>query len=179
MQLQASKCYYHPERGAVTTCAKCGVGICKECSAKVDRGRILCYQCGNEYLKREHKEYRKWIKERGGRFREGRDFVFPGIIGVLIVIAYITIDYFHLLGSTSYIIGKWADTFFMAYILFSWPFSFIMLGELLYLKFNSELLNRIKFIIKFAISLLFGWIIFPFILIRFIIGKTNSTKSKT
>lgn len=87
MYVQVSKCYYHPERGAVATCTKCGVGICRECAVKDSRGRILCYRCGNEDLRQEHKEYRKKLKASGGRFRRGAEFIFPGIIGILIVAA--------------------------------------------------------------------------------------------
>ena len=77
MHPQVSRCYYHPDKSAVATCTKCGVGICRDCAVKDDQGRILCYRCGNEYLKLEHKEHRKKIKDSGGRFRKGTDFIVP------------------------------------------------------------------------------------------------------
>ena len=56
MGLRESGCYYHRGRLAVATCARCGVGICRDCLVRDENGTILCYQCGNEKLKQEHKE---------------------------------------------------------------------------------------------------------------------------
>ncbi|MBR6310403.1 MAG: hypothetical protein IKR52_04300 [Paludibacteraceae bacterium] len=41
------KCYYHPNEDAVATCARCGVGLCRECAGKYKYtdGKLICRQC--------------------------------------------------------------------------------------------------------------------------------------
>lgn len=86
MNVQVRSCYYHPDRPAVAVCAECGVGICKSCTVKSSSGKAICVRCGNEKLRQEHKEFRRVLRERGGRFRTGNEFVVPGIIGTFLCI---------------------------------------------------------------------------------------------
>lgn len=178
MHPQVSRCYYHPDKSAVATCTKCGVGICRDCAVKDDQGRILCYRCGNEYLKLEHKEHRKKIKESGGRFRKGTDFIVPGIIGILFVIAFGVALYYNpsqQLSST----GEYAYLNFViysmiAYLLFSIPFGYIVLSDLFAPKYDTVNDSLFKWLLKLTISLFAGWIFFTFFLVRFIIRKITS-----
>lgn len=178
MYLRASGCYYHPGRLAVATCAKCGVGICRECAVKDEYGTILCYQCGNEKLRQQHKEHRKQLKESGGRFRKGTEFIIPGIIGTLIAVVILTMNYYGIGYDGNHDpmnLGVWG-TILMAYCLFSIPFAYIMLNDLLTPKYDT-LLNRIgNWGEKILTSLLVGWIAFTFIWIRFIVRKITSNK---
>ena len=183
MYTQVSNCYYHPERGSVATCARCGVGICRECAVKDEQGVVLCYQCGNEFLRQEHREYRKRLKENGGRFRRGREFILPGIIGLLIVAAVGAMDYFGIVDI------PWSDglgipsLFLLAYTLFSIPFCYIALNDLLAPKYDTMSGRFNKWYFKLAISTCFGWAVFTFFWIRFIItkllSKIRSQKNKT
>ena len=138
MYLQASRCYYHPERGAVATCAKCGVGICKSCAVKDPQGRIVCYQCGNEALKEEHREYRKWLKERGGTFSTGKDFIVPGIIGIIINVVIGIISLYNGINITSdSIYVDFAARIFLFYYFFSIPFCYILINNLFAGKYDT------------------------------------------
>jgi hypothetical protein len=51
------KCFHHPSEDAVTTCALCGVGLCKECEEtsefRKDR-RALCKRCNAECRTEEY-----------------------------------------------------------------------------------------------------------------------------
>lgn len=169
-QLRASGCYYHPGRLAVAICPKCGVGICRECAVKA-QGRILCYKCANEDIIQEHKEYRKWLKERGGNFSRGQDFIIPGIKGILLaVFGFIIYPY---ISANNFEVQYFP---LMLYSLFSSPFLFTILDDLeshKYMKLKNLIDN---WMVKVLISYVFGWIIFPFILIRFIIIKNKQKK---
>lgn len=46
------KCYYHPDRDAVSSCQKCGKYLCKECADKYSP--CLCNECYN-ILRQEEK----------------------------------------------------------------------------------------------------------------------------
>ena len=165
MQLQASGCYYHPGRLAVATCAKCGVGICRECAVKTPQGTILCYKCGNKQLKLEHKEYRKHLKESGGRFKNATEFIIPGIIGVIIAVAGVVATHY------GFISFQGVKNIFFLYFLFSIPFGYVVLSDLLSPKYDTIWNNVTNFYIKIMCSFMIGWIVFPLVLIRFIIRK--------
>lgn len=177
MQTQVRNCYYHPDRGSVAVCAKCGVGICRECAATDQHGRIVCRQCGNEELRQEHKEYRKRLKESGGRFSSGREFIVPSIIGILIVIVAGVMLFYE--GYISQMFrASWSMAFFasfvFAYFLFSIPFCYLELSDLLAPKYDTIYNHVFKCVMKITISIFVGWIVFTYIWIRFIVRKTKS-----
>lgn len=178
MRLQASGCYYHPGRLAVAVCAKCGVGICRDCAVKNAQGTIICYKCGNEELRQEHKEYRKWLKERGGNFSKGTDFIVPGIIGILIVVGMAML--FYLSGQLNEIVretGKDGISIII-YELFTIPFCYIVIDDLFAHKYDTTFNLINNWVGKIAISFILGGIVFPVILIHFIIRKNKSKKNK-
>lgn len=176
MSVQVNRCYYHPDRAAVAVCSECGAGICRECAVKYGGGKILCYQCGNEYLRQEHKQYRKELKESGGRFRSWIEFIFYGIIGVLIVVTVSALDHY---GIIDYPLWEEENSVLVAYMLFSIPFGYTVLSDRFSPKYATEEIRFIKWVLKLFISMIAGWILFPFFLIRFIRGKIISKKSKT
>ncbi|NBI10733.1 hypothetical protein D1641_12025 [Colidextribacter sp. OB.20] len=180
MRLQASGCYYHSGRAAVAICAKCGVGVCRECAVKDEYGTILCYQCGNEKLREEHREHRKRLKEAGGRFRKGTEFIIPGIIGALIVIVVCVLNYTGIgHGGIKNSLGVGIEGMIgIFYILFSIPFCYIALNDLLVPKYDTMFERIRKWVEKIAISLAIGCIVFTFFWIRFLIGKLNFLKNK-
>lgn len=173
MRLQASGCYYHPGRLAVAVCAKCGVGICRDCAVKNAQGTIICYKCGNEELRQEQKGYRKWLKERGGHFSKGTDFIVPGIIGILLVALGIFGCLFESSRNANFHMGvvDYMALGAVSYILFSIPFCYIVLDDLFAWKYRTSSQRQDKLFIKVMISFMLGWIAFPFILIRFIIRR--------
>lgn len=176
MQFLASKCYYHPERGAVATCAKCGAGICRDCAVKHDGGVILCYQCENEYLRKEHREYRKQLKERGGSFTKGTDFIIPSIVGLLLIAVFGALEYF---GVTNNPPNGAGGYLLEAYLLFSIPFSYTLISDLFAPKYDVYGWWIIKLMIKITLSALSAPIILPILLVRFIVKKFASGKNKT
>lgn len=183
MHAQVSKCYYHPEIGAVATCAKCGVGICRDCAVKDDRGRIICYQCGNKDLKQGHKEYRKRLRENGGRFRTGAEFILPGSVGILIAIAFGAFLYY--VGMDSQIVsslsidGSRGSLLLTAYCLFSSPFGYIVLNDLFAPKYDRAINVICDRFMTVFFSPILGSILFAFFGIRFIIRRIMLKKNKT
>ena len=109
MIVKNSSCYYHVGEIAVATCTHCGVDICKNCAVKDFSGKVICPQCANKMLKEDHKLYKKQTKGRGGLFSSFSEFVLPGIIGILIVVAILIIkNYNKELGdifSSAYAVG--------------------------------------------------------------------------
>lgn len=181
MKLPVSGCYYHPGELAVAVCAKCGVGICRECAVKNEQGTIICYQCGNEQLKKEHKEFRRMLKERGGRFSTWGDFIVPGIIGVLIDIAYLILVYVGYPDSSYDSISKvqiFLAHILLCYNLFSIPFIYIWTGDLFAPKYEGlrERMDRklLRGGFAFTTGGLLGGVIFTIILIRFLIRKKQT-----
>lgn len=121
-----------------------------------DRDRIICYQCGNKILKQQHKDHKKELKEQGGRFRHGTEFVVPAIIGVLIVVvvAFAT----HYLDNTNILTG-----IILAYVLFSIPFGVIWINDIFAPKYDNGVDLVIKIVPKFMFAVCFGWIFLHFI----------------
>lgn len=176
MSAKVGGCYYHEGKLAVATCAECGVGICRDCAVKDDRGRIICYQCGNKELKQQHREYKKELKEQGGRFRNGREFVIPTIIGILIVVVAGFLGGLTDSFKAENIID--ISTIIVAYMLFSIPFGVIWLNDRFTPKYDT-LYNRFgKWYFKICLGVLFGWIFFTIYWIRFIMTKTKSKKEQ-
>lgn len=169
-------CYYHPERSAVAICPQCNAGICRECAVTDDSGRVICYRCGNSNLKQEHKKYREMLKQQGGRFRNGTEFIIPSIIGIIILVvtglaAVLSgnanlINTFKDIGTVEIIAGA-----MLAYMLFSIPFCMTMLNDLFAPKYDTMHNRFDKWYIKACISLFVGWIVFTFYWIRFIVTK--------
>lgn len=177
MSVNVSCCYYHEGKAAVGVCAQCGAGICRECAVKDDTGRIICYKCGNKKLKQEHKQAKEMIKQQGGRFRNGSEFIKPGIIGGVLMIGAglgLINDGFLMLGHGSII------AFIMIeYMIFSIPFAMIMLRDLFAARYMTLNDHWGMWLLKLFVSLLIGWIVFTFYLIRFVRTKRKSAKTKT
>lgn len=177
MGLPISGCYYHSGRLAVATCARCGVGICKACAVKDEHGTILCYRCGNEKLKQQHREHRKSLKEGGGRFSRGVEFILPGIIGLLI--AAVGIIGLRYTGGVSLNEGSLVSSavyILIAYMLFSIPFCYTVLCDLFAPKYDTFNNHFGRWYFKVIISLVGGWLVFSFVLIRFIARKLGRKK---
>jgi len=47
------KCYNHPEKDAIGTCARCGRGICPECNVPID-GKDTCKNCAGIIASHSH-----------------------------------------------------------------------------------------------------------------------------
>lgn len=64
------KCYYHPTEEAVSTCAKCGVGLCRNCESNAllrdanGTGRALCPRCGLNAAQSAVDYESDWLKKR-------------------------------------------------------------------------------------------------------------------
>lgn len=181
--VKISRCYYHTNKPAVATCTKCGAGICRECAVKDDFGRVICYECGNKNLRQKHREYRETLKQQGGRFRNASEFVFPSVIGILIITIVGIMGY--LMDKTGFInvflnegvLGIIAGIV-VAYMLFSIPFCMIILNDTFAPKYET-LWNRFdKWYFQVALSLFIGWIVLTVYLVRFIVIKTNMKKHK-
>lgn len=169
-------CYYHPERSAVAICPQCNAGICRECAVKDDSGRVICYRCGNSNLKQEHRKYREMLKQQGGRFRNGTEFIKPTIIGIIILVVIGLVTVFSKDSNLRIIVMDEGITGIIAgimvvYILFSIPFCMAMLNDLFAPKYDTLYSRFNKWYIKFAISLFAGWIVFTFYWIRYIVTK--------
>jgi len=147
---------------------------------KDDQGIVLCYKCGNEKLRQEHEEYRARLKESGGRFRKGTEFIVPGIVGIIIAVAGGALLYFF--GDTNdAIFGENVFIGFIAYCLFEYtlfsiPFCYIMLSDLFAPKYDTINDKFDKWYFKVVISLFGGWIVFTFLWVRFLIRKIMSKK---
>lgn len=185
MYTKISNCYYHVERPSVALCSKCGVGICRECAVK-DGGRILCVSCGNENLKMEHKQYRQMLKQQGGRFKSAKEFIIPGIIGLLIILTIVVLigftDSEAILREINHcnniyqIFGLLLAGIFIAYALFSVPFAVILMNDIFAPKYDTRWNILSKWYFRFWIALFFGWIVFTFYLVRFIIIRIKAKK---
>lgn len=172
MSVQVSRCYYHPDTPAVATCAKCGAGLCKDCVAKDDSGRILCHECGQKQLDKKHDEFLRQLKKDGGRFKKATDFIIPGIIGILLAVAVWRFETAS--GAGLYFYAEFGPA--AAYLLFAAPFGYIQVKDFSGPTFGAG--KIIPFIFDAFFALLLGWIIFPFILLRFIIRKIKSRNNK-
>jgi len=187
MPVLVSGCYYHPDRATVAFCAKCGVGICQECAVNDIRGRVVCRQCANEELRQEHREYRKQLKANGGRFVTGKDFLVPGIIGILLVIAAqvgfaLQILYsnpFYSYDSNLALMLMIMTGIALTYYVFSMPFCWLILSDLIPIYYTSEMnpINAFKRFFKLCFTISFGWLVFTVIWVRFLIRKHRSKKA--
>ena len=167
MKIQASGCYYHSGKLAVATCSKCGVGICRDCAIKNNQGIMLCYPCGNEQLKEEHKQYRKQLSEHGGRFNKISELVIPTIIGILIIVAKIVAEHYGIITQSDNGLTYIA----VSYLLFTIPFGFVVLNDLIAPKYDSlaKIVNRYCMMLFGAFFI--GWIVFPYAVIKFFINN--------
>lgn len=183
MNVKIGYCYYHAGREAVAVCAQCGAGICRECAVKDDGGRIICISCGNSNLRQEHKQYRQLLKQQGGRFINGKEFIMPGIIGFLIVLAMGAIAFFSGSGIASpdgiYDVLAYILVFaVLAYILFSIPFAIILMSDILAPKYDTLYNRTFNFFLKIIVAMFIGWIVFTFYWVRFVILKIRAGKKE-
>ena len=174
MSVNVSRCYYHMDEPAVAVCAQCGAGICRRCAVKDDYGKVICSKCGNSNLKQEHREYRKLLKQNGGRFRDGTEFIIPGIIGILINIVIGFIDYKVNIFELGVTMGDIILRIFLIYMFFSIPFCMTMLNDRFAPRYDTRLNHFSHWYFKICFSLFAGWIVFTFYLIRFIVCKIKS-----
>lgn len=184
MSVNVSGCYYHPDKGAVATCAQCGRGVCSSCAVQDNKtGRIICYRCANTKINQKQKEHRKLLKETGGRFSEGRDFIRPiirGIIWVIIVlIAVGLLDYFVAKGELFYDVNWDIGTITVGVMIWGWmlfwifgiPFGMIWWNDVFPKKYTNTEWANVRSVLGIIFSIFFGWILFTFYLIRFIVIK--------
>lgn len=172
MNVEVNRCYYHGNRPTVAVCQQCGVGICRECAVKDEFGKVICYKCGNSNLKEEHKKFREQLKQEGGRFTIGSEFIFPTIIGVLIVVVMIGgmyyTDYSNFRADFMRDGTEFIALLMCAYTLFTIPFSMIILNDIFAPRYDTWDKRFNKWYLKVCISWLTGWIVFPVCLIRFV-----------
>lgn len=197
MPVQVSGCYNHPERKAVATCSKCGVGLCESCVRKDFEGRVVCPSCHRDELRREnkelyqeYKEFRKALKERGGQFSQGKDFIRPGIIGGLLVIITILAYSFvpELREHVSYSVASLEAEggmggvvlFFvlLEYWWFSVPFCYIVVRDLFPPRYSLFEGVPTRILVATMVSPLIGGLVFTFYWVRFVIRKIRSRKKK-
>lgn len=171
MNVQVNRCYYHENRSAVAVCQQCGVGICRECAVKDEFGKVICYKCGNSNLKEEHKKFREQLKQEGGRFTTGSEFIFPTIIGILIAMGVSGLmwyndgfRFYHEVSKGEVVLG----IVIFEYIFFTIPFSMIILNDIFAPRYEDWNKRFGKWWLKVCILLFIGWIVFPICLIRFV-----------
>lgn len=188
--VQVSGCYYHADKLAVAVCAECGAGVCENCAVKDDRGRIICVSCGNAILKKEHKQYRQMLKEQGGRFTNGKEFIKPGIIGLILAFGALflicfhegtLVQEFHTVAEYGDISRLFADAvalLLLGYMIFSIPFALLWMFDAFAPKYVRRWDYFDKLFFRFCVALIFGWIIFTFYWIRFVIIKIKRKRTK-
>ena len=184
MSVKVNGCYYHEGKAAVAVCAQCGVGICRQCAVKDNKGRVICVSCGNKNLKEEHKKYRQMQKQQGARFKDKKEFMKPGIIGLLIV--FVTFAYVFYEGVIFQEIGRCRniiEVFFFiiamilfAYMLFSIPFAIILMEDIIPPKYATIMDIIGKWLLRVFVSLFLGWIVFTFYWVRCVILNKKKTK---
>lgn len=80
------KCYFHPEREAVVTCAKCGVAMCHECEehalfrADNGTGQAMCPRCSLNDAQAIVDYEAKWLKKRAIKLGFCALFIIWGLI---------------------------------------------------------------------------------------------------
>lgn len=175
MHHNVSGCYYHPNRLSVAVCSECGHGLCRDCIIKGRSGKTLCIDCANSELKQEHKEYRKILRERGGRFRTGKDFVVPGMIGIVLCIALTLLA----------IADRQAFTLpndplqtavvivFLEYHIFAVPFCIRGLMDIFAPRYTAHL-SMLKIIIYVIVPAIASWLFLSFYLVRFFTGPKRN-----
>lgn len=184
MSVEVSGCYYHEGKAAVAVCALCGAGICRKCAVKDDAGRTICVSCGNTILKEEHKRHRRMIKQKGGRFTEGKDFIAPGIIGCLLAAAMLIAmavegGFHNFLGRGIYgVIGIIFGIFITVYFMLSLTFGFVFINDLFASRITTRENYALLMLFEFMFALVLGWIPFTFYWIRFVVLKIIKKSKK-
>lgn len=187
--VQVNGCYYHTNKSAVAVCAECGAGVCENCAVKDDRGRIICVSCGNAIYKEEQKQYRQMLKEQGGRFTNGKEFIKPGIIGLILIFGALFLVFhegtlvqeFHTVAEYGDISGLFACAvalLLFGYMIFSIPFAFSWMLDALTPNYVRRWDFTAKWYFRVWAALFFGWIIFTFYWIRFVIIKIKRKRTK-
>lgn len=178
MGYRVNFCYYHPDRTTVAIYSKCGVGICISCTVKRRSGKALCVRCANEELREEHNEFRKLLRERGGRFRTGKEFIVPSIIGIVLCVALTLLIFFDSqplymsYDSLDVIVSVVAMIFFECNI-FEIPFCVRGLMDIFAPRYSTSL-SILKIIIYFIVPLLASWLFLSFYLVRlFTVPRQN------
>ncbi|MDR0763047.1 MAG: hypothetical protein LBF01_00935 [Bacteroidales bacterium] len=88
------KCFHHPSEDAVATCAKCGVGLCKECEEaskfRID-SKALCGRCNAEEQRKETEKRNEGVKDAIAEYaRHKRRLIWFSILfipGIFIFVA--------------------------------------------------------------------------------------------
>ncbi len=188
MDVSVDRCYYHNDRPSVAVCSICGAGICQDCTAN-NNGQIVCVPCFNKLLKEDHREYLRQAKAAGGwknKFTTAREFILPGIIGlILAVLGWVAA--FHVSYSPDHIFFFVCMGFIDSYVMFTVPFGISFVHYMLYYVFGSriyrssfiEALAEFLHLFIYASTLLWSWIYFPIILIRFLLKMKKEKQSKT
>lgn len=170
MDYRINSCYYHPDRPTVAVCAKCGVGICKSCTIKGSSKKALCIRCANEELRKEHHEFRKLLREKGGRFRTGKEFIVPSIIGIALCVALTLLAFFDSqhpsmphdpLNATAFVVA----ILFLEYNFFAIPFCVRGLMDIFAPRYRTSP-SILKIIIYVIVPLLASWLFLSFYLVR-------------
>lgn len=176
MTIKVSGCYYHVDEPAVATCTLCGVGICRRCAVKDDSGRVICCQCGNKQLKEEHKMYKASLKQKGGKFVEGKEFIKPGIVGLIILLFGIYANVRGTSPTEMVSIANIIAYILLSYFLFSIPYGMVGLSDIFSPKYESLHDHSFKWVIKLFVAIPTGWIFLTFYIIRYIILKIRKKK---
>lgn len=187
--VQVNGCYYHTDKLAVAVCAECGAGVCENCAVRDDRGRIICVSCGNAILKEEHKQYRQLLKEQGGRFTNGKEFIKPGIIGLILIFGALFLAFhdgtlvqeYHALagyGDISRLFAGAVALLLFGYMIFSIPFAFLWMFDAFAPKYVRRWDIFGKWYFRFGVKIKIIWSVDFFLSLSFLFNtqtKTNFT----
>lgn len=168
MYNNVSGCYYHPNKLSVAVCSECGHGLCRDCIVKGRSGKTLCIDCANRELKQDHKEYQRLLRENGGRFRTGREFLLPGIIGIVLCVAvtFLMISDGHFFSSSDNPVGSIPAILFSEYNIFAVPFCVRGLMDRFAPRYTTSP-PILRPIIYLTVPLFASWLFLSFYLVRF------------
>lgn len=168
MYNNVSGCYYHPNKLSVAVCSECGHGLCRDCIVKGRSGKTLCIDCANKELKQEHKEYQKLLRANGGRFRTGREFLIPGIIGIVlcVVVTFLMLTDGQSFFSTDNPVDAIPTILFVEYNIFAIPFCVRGLMDRFAPRYTTSP-PILRPIIYLTVPLFASWLFLSFYLVRF------------
>jgi len=151
-------CFNHPEEVAVASCIDCGKGLCKTCAGLYQMP--ICNECNLKRVK----------GDKGDILRVYLPSIILFIIGAVFFL-YNSVDSFFLK-----ILGSIVCGYIFAGIPWGWKaVTFIQPRMFLFLSFFGW---GIYFILKVGISLFVGIVVFPFGIIKLIIGLVSAHKKE-